>query len=232
MREERDPFSSNELNAIFSAPVYTGCKSAREWLSPGALVRRDAGIFWVPLLGLFTGARLGEIIQLYTADIGEQDGIRYFDINANGDDKRLKNPNARRRIPVHRTLIDLGFLEHVEERRRKGEKRLFPDLEMGADGYYSSPFSKRFGRFLGAVGVKRRTNAFHSFRHSFEDACRASGVSKEVMDALQGHGERGMSARYGSGFGLETLNDAITELHYRDLDLTHLHGATAFGRQH
>ena len=43
---------------------------------------------------------------------------------------------------------------------------------MGADGYYSSPFSKHFNR-------------------AFEDACRECHVPEEVMDAIQGHGEEG-----------------------------------------
>ena len=30
--------------------------------------------FWLPLLGLFTGARLGELCQLDVADVAERDG--------------------------------------------------------------------------------------------------------------------------------------------------------------
>ncbi|MFK5978028.1 MAG: hypothetical protein QM488_03980 [Rhizobiaceae bacterium] len=71
---------------------------------------------------------------------------------------------------------------------------------MGKDGYYSSPFSKYFNRFLTSVNAKTKTNAFHSFRHCFEDACRDSDISKEIMDALQGHGEEGMAKRYGKGY--------------------------------
>ncbi|MEX0923708.1 MAG: site-specific integrase [Rhodovibrionaceae bacterium] len=221
-RAERDPFTDDELRAIFSGPIYTGCKSVRQWKEPGDLVPRDAGIFWVPLIGLFSGARLGEIVQLYTSDVREEGGIRFFDINDAGEDKRLKNGNAARQIPLHPTLIFLGLLDHVQLRRDEGPTRFFPDLHMGEDSYYSSPFSKHFSRVLSAAGVKRRKNAFHSFRHSFEDACRNSGISKEVMDALQGHGERGKAARYGRGYMLETLAGAMERLHYRNLDLSHL----------
>ena len=223
VREERDPFTLDELKAIFTAPLYTGCHSVRNWKQPGSQVPRDAGIFWVPLIALYTGARLGEIIQLYTDDVRENDGILNFDINKDGEDKRLKNPNSKRSIPIHSALIEMGLLEHIEKCRKQREQRLFPDLKMGADGYYSSPFSKHFNnRFLPSANIKRGKNAFHSFRHSFEDACRDCDISKEIMDALQGHGEGGMSARYGRGFMLIKLDEAMKKLRYRGLDLTHL----------
>jgi integrase len=226
VRDDRDPFTLAELRAIFSAPLYTGCASAREWATAGALVPRDAGRYWVPLVCLFSGARSGEIIQLYTADVREEHGVQYFDINGEGPDKRLKTPNSKRNIPVHPRLVELGFMEHVERRRKAGERRLFPELPMGADGYYSSPFSKHYGRFLKSVGVKTRKNAFHSFRHSFEDACRDSDIATEVMDALQGHGAEGMKARYGKGFFLKKLGEAMARLRYEGLDLSHLRPAS------
>lgn len=221
-REERDPFTVEELRAMFAAPIYTGCKSVSHWKEPGPLIPRDAGIFWVPLISLFTGARAGEVIQLYVEDVRQEDGIRYLDINRDGEDKRLKNASSRRRIPIHEALVAMGLLEHVEARRRQGERRLFPDLELGADGYYSSPFSKHFSRFLDSVGIKRRTNAFHSFRHSFEDACRNSRIPYEVMDALQGHSQQGMKNRYGDGHALSVLAEEMAKLRYNGLDLSHL----------
>jgi len=221
-KEERDPFTTKELKAIFAAPIYTGCDSVRHWRKSGGLIPKTSGIYWVPLISLFSGARLGEIIQLYTDDIRVEEGVRYFDINNKGEDKRLKNSNSQRQIPVHPTLIDMGLMVHLEAMRKRNETRLFPDLSMGKDGYYSSPFSKHFNRFLTSVDVKRGTNAFHSFRHCFEDACRDSDISKEVMDALQGHGEEGMSKRYGKGYVIKKRNEAMQKLRYRDLDLSHL----------
>ena len=222
-REERDPFTTAELQTIFSAPIYTGCQSHRQWIQPGQQVLNDSGMFWVPLISLFSGARAGEIIQLYIEDIKQDEGVLYLDINRDGEDKRLKNDSSRRRIPVHKKLLDIGFMQYVSKRKEQGGQRLFPDLVMGADGYYSSPFSKFFRRFLDSVGVKKKTNAFHSFRHTFEDACRNSDISHDVMDALQGHSQPGMSGRYGSGFSLEVLARGMERLNYTGLDLSHLY---------
>jgi hypothetical protein len=38
---------------------------------------------------------------------------------------------------------------------------------------------------------------------------RNSGIPKEIMDALQGHGEEGMSRRYGKGYVLRKLAEAM-----------------------
>ena len=213
-RDDRDPFTMDELKAIFSAPVYTGCKSLREWSQPGDLVPSDAGIYWVPLISLFSGARMGEIIQLRVADVKEEDGIAYLSVNAEEEDQHLKNLNSWRSIPIHPKLIEMGFLKLVEQRKAEKTERLFPDLKKGKDGYYSSPFSKHFNRFLRSVGAKRDKTSFHSFRHNFEDACRDNGVSKELMDALQGHGESGMSGRYGKGYSLQRLDEAMRKVEY------------------
>lgn len=226
-RDERDPFTIEELDTIFKAPVFTGCKTFRLCFSPGDTSLREYGRYWVPLIALFTGMRMSEIVQLYTEDIREEGGVLYFDLNDNGDDKKLKTAHSHRKIPVHQELVALGFMGHVEQRRKGDEQRLFPEMEMGDDGYYSTPYSKHFGRFLKASGVKHSKNGFHSFRHSFEDACRESDISKEIMDALQGHREEGMSARYGSGFSLSKLSEAMKKLSYRDLDLSHLYVDTA-----
>ena len=184
---------------------------------------RVTGFFWVPLIGLFTGARAGEIIQLYVDDVREEDGIVYFDINRDGEDKRLKNNSSIRKIPVHKTLMDMGLSQLVRLRRGRKEHRLFPDLPLGADGYYSSPFSKLYKRFLESVGVKRDKVTFHSFRHCFEDACRNSGVPLEVMNALQGHSQPGMAGRYGSGYSLKVLARELAKVQYEGLDLSHLY---------
>ena len=63
-RDERDPFTLDDLRKIFASPPFTGCKSEWLWRKPGDLVLRDSHWFWVPLIALFTDARLNEILQL------------------------------------------------------------------------------------------------------------------------------------------------------------------------
>ncbi|WP_239031853.1 hypothetical protein [Paroceanicella profunda] len=129
----------------------------------------------------------------------------------------LKTASSRRLIPLHPRLLSLGFLAFVEGKR--GQERLFAELQPDAFGYLSDAFSKHFARFLKSVEVKRPKVSFHSFRHCFEDACRAAGVERGLMDALQGHSEGGMAARYGQGFPVERLAEAVRSIDYPEVTL-------------
>ena len=94
-------------------------------------------------------------------------------------DKRLKTASARRLIPVHSALLELGFLEFVECQRKRGQVRLFPELKEQRDGY-GQMVSKWFTRTLLPqvplqVPFDKTTKAkrdFHSLRHTFVTALK------------------------------------------------------------
>ncbi|MDL2399439.1 DUF6538 domain-containing protein [Rhizobium mayense] len=227
-RDERDPFTTSQLQKIFDAPLFTGCKSEKSYLTAGDYVPSDQGIYWVPLIGLFTGARSGEVIQLLCDDVRHENGILFFDIRDDGERSKadlkqgLKTDASVRTIPVHKTLKKLGFAEFVERQRKKG-KRLFPDFPKAADGYYSTAYSPRFKRFLVDIGAKTDRNSFHSFRHSFEDCCRNSRIPIEFINALQGHSDGGMADRYGTGMvRVRLLKEEMDKLIYEGLDFSRL----------
>jgi len=46
-------------------------------------------------------------------------------------------------------------------------------------------------------------------RHLHADACRAAGVRPEIADPIHGHSSGNVSARYGSGYPLEVLAEAV-----------------------
>lgn len=227
-REERDPFTAVELKAMFAAPPFTGAVSEQHWLQRGVKVLTSTGKFWTPLIALYSGARLMEIVQMQRADVQTTSGVTFFDITdvvtigdktvpdpsseGGGEWKQLKTRGAKRRIPVHPALVTAGFLEFLAN--KNPADRLFPDIEIGGAKNRSSPASKLFGRLIRAAGVKSRKNCFHSFRHSFEDACRDAEIDSAVMNALQGHVEPGMAGRYGSAFKLERLHAAVRKISF------------------
>ncbi|MCZ8311965.1 MAG: site-specific integrase [Magnetospirillum sp.] len=225
-RAERDPFTTAELQAIFNAPRFTGCEGPNRLNAPGTYVPRDKGVYWVPLIALLTGARLGEIVQFRTRDVQQIGDYWVFKIHADEDDMRLKTPQSARFTPVHPLLVELGLLQFVEQQGKAGRDRLFPELKKGEDGYYSSPFSKSFARWLRILEIKRNKNAFHSFRHNFEDACRAADISARSSDALLGHKESGSKARYGGSSPtpqkLQPLVEAMARIRHEGLPLVHL----------
>lgn len=223
-REERKSFSTSDLIQIFKSPIFTGCQSERYWNQNGPVVLADSAKFWVPLIGLFTGCRLEEILQLNVNDVRGENEIWFFDIEEGEDGKHLKNSHSTRRIPVHSELLSIGLLDFADRQRQLGHKRLFPDVTIGSDGYFSTNFSKFFGRFLSGIGVKEEGKSFHSFRHTFADACNNGGAGASEKKALMGHSEGGMSDRYGEGFNLKTLKNAMVKVSYEGFTLSHLYG--------
>ncbi|HWM46180.1 MAG TPA: site-specific integrase [Xanthobacteraceae bacterium] len=218
---DREPWEPAELRKLFASPVYVrGDRPAG-----GA----GEAAFWLPLLGLFTGARLGELAPLTVADVktDEETGVTFISITDDEDvGKRLKTISSRRVVPVHHELVRTGFMRFVEARRKlDGEfARLFPLLRPGPRGGYGEAWSKWFGRYIRSIGITNRARVFHSFRHNFKDALREAGVSEDVNDALTGHAGGGVGRQYGKKdvarrFGFTVLADAVNKIGYRGLDL-------------
>ena len=216
-KPSRRPFTRRELEAIFSTSHYARTDP-----------RAKPGRFWIPLLGLFTGARLNELCQLGAADAVDEDGVLCLRIAADADQgQRLKTANAERMIPVHQALLDLGFADYVARRRRGGRgELLFADVTRGGTGYFSDPFSKWFARHLQQAGIKEPAICFHSFRHSFRDALRTADVGEEKARAICGWSDANLSSHYGQGFSPAALKAEIDRVTYPDLDLSRLIAAT------
>ena len=229
--EYRDPYTTDELKKVFSAPLFTGCQSAGLIHKAGGHSMRDHHYFWVPLIALFTGARLNEIGQMEAAEIIDFNGMPHFDIAEtgnieDGEEKRLKTDNAKRRIPVHDELIKIGFLDYVDTQQKAGQTRLFPEWSPGSDGYYSSTFSKFWngkGRFLDRIGIKRRKLDFHSFRKSFQDAMDASGIPEQTQTKLIGHASDDVRTRYRTRFLQKEESEQFLTFRYSELDLSALY---------
>jgi integrase len=208
--EQRDPYSVDQLQMIFSSPLYTGHKSEECRHKPGKMIVRD-GKFWVPLIALYSGMRMGEIVQLLVADVKQDGDIWYFDVNK-AEGKSLKTVSSKRRVPVHRTLVELGLLDKVKS--GKAKDRIFSDIQPGKDGYYSHNPSKWWGRYSRQVGFKSKKTAFHSFRHNFKDALQAAEAPEYIAKALMGHAEKSVHGQYGSGPPLSALHLAVDKIDY------------------
>ena len=185
------------------------------------IIRR--GRFWLPLIALFTGARLGEIAQLGADDVVLRGEVYVFVFRPDPDEGlRLKNESAERVVPVHHELVRCGLLTYAQEMLDRGEKRLFPDLPIG-NHYRHDATSKWFARFLKSAGADRDRTSFHSFRHNFRDALGEAGVAPERIDEIMGWtGDGAMRHRYGSGLRAKTLTAEVAKVKY-DIDLSRLH---------
>jgi integrase len=195
-REKRKDFDVPALTAIFGSPVY------KDGLRPNKGAGEAA--YWVPLLALYTGARINELCQLHPDNVlqegySDPDGkqlsawvIRIEDNKARG--QRVKTEGSERRIPVHADLIKLGFLDYAK--RQKGKALLFDALKMNnQDGRISGAWGQWFSEYLrGTCGVADKKMTFHSFRHTFKHHARGALIPEDVHNALTGH-ETGDAAR-------------------------------------
>lgn len=224
-----DPVSPAEKRHSFSTPQLRQIFFGEPWSSANRNVSGRPARFWLPLLALYTGARVGELAQLAVADVSKVTDVDVINIRATVE-TRLKNRNAERRIPVHPELISLGFLQFVDDARLSGRDRLFPEEPMDAHQHYGRGVSDWFARLLDKRGMTDPKLTFHSFRHNFEDALREANLHGTPKAAyLTGRAGGGVAANYGGGYSASALRDAIALVNYPDLDLTWLHvnGSTA-----
>ncbi len=107
---------------------------------------------------------------------------------------------------------------HLHRQGGRYYLRLLPEmLALRGDGstapLWSHPnplaASKRMNRAIRASGISDKRVTFHSLRHLHADACRATGAPPEVSDAIHGHSSGNVSARYGSGYPVVVLAEAV-----------------------
>ncbi|MBU2488002.1 MAG: site-specific integrase [Proteobacteria bacterium] len=215
--KDRDSFTPEDLEALFGTPEYRGDRHKHPYQ------------FWMPVLGLFTGARLTELAQLHLEDIRQESGVWVLDLNDNTEDKELKNATSERLIPLHPLIaeyLDLpGYVDTVKQ--RKNTRQLFPELTKGAGGCGKN-VTRWFGQYrdrLGIVGKK----SFHSFRHTFAAQLQAHGVDMPLIKDALGHSRDGVTSRYtGSNTAQKLYEEAILKLDF-GVDLSHLAGCRFAG---
>jgi integrase len=182
---------------------------------------------WLPLIGLHTGARINEVTQLNPqTDIAqdEKSGIWYFSFDdegeaAEGIEKSIKNESSRRIVPIHNRLIELGFLNYVEQIKAGGHKQIFPQWKPRY-GKASIDAKIWFTNYIQSIGLKDETpgarlSGFHAFRHGFVTYAISNKISG--VFALTGHetGEVegfGKVSKVGSGYWTRNRTDNLVEL--------------------
>ena len=186
----RNEWDRDELQSFFSSPLYT----------EGLKYKVGEAAWWLPILSLYHGAAAGELCQLDHADLVVRDGIHCLKITPTAEDneegeveKSTKTGYRVRIVPLHKRLIELGFLEYA--RSVKG-KKLFPKIRPDTRNRWSGYFSTWFRNYRQKHNLYRRWTDFHSFRHTFKTASRL--MPEEYHDALTGHAKTSVGRTYGS----------------------------------
>ena len=183
---------------------------------------------WIPLILLFTGARINEIAQLYINQIKKKEDTYFFKIKDQEKDQSTKNKSSNRDIPIHKVLIDLGFLDYVELQKKNKKERLFSELYLTKSKGYGQHFGKIFNDFkktwLEKETIDKIKNReilldLHSFRHTFTTALRRAKISEEDISFILGH-KKNQTQHYGS-MPPEVFLEKINKVKYK-LDLEKL----------
>lgn len=186
---------------------------------------------WLLLLGLYTGARIEELSHLRLDDILQRQGISCLSIHESEDGTRtIKTAAAQRLIPIHPSLLELGFMSHVQKIKSQfGEQaQLFPTFVPNAQNKMSDRFTDWWKKYSEEIGIRPsgeeqggqgRPKSFHSFRHLFKNMGLNSGVNQEHLDEIQGHADNGVSSGYaldedGMRYSQPVLFEAISKMRF------------------
>ncbi|MEM5372149.1 site-specific integrase [Paraburkholderia azotifigens] len=189
----RDPefgqrhFKLDELKRLFQ-----GAEMAALARSPA-----DAHKFWLPHVGLFTGARSNELCQLnpqHDIQMDDQSGFWFLHITSESEshrdvEKSVKTKSSKRRVPIHPQLVQLGFLRYVEHVKKQGATLLFPGFPPSV-GRAAPKAGEWFGDFLRDIGLRddtpgARLVGMHAFRSTLLNQAMELGVVN--AEAITGH---------------------------------------------
>ncbi len=215
----RKPWTSENLVKLFDSRLF------RNYELPSTRSAGGAAAYWVPLLGIYTGARQSELCQLRVADIEEMsDGFALHVTCEDAADEdgltetSTKTKESVRRIPVPQALVDLGLIDYVNDIKQAGHALLFPDVVRAPGRPAGEYFSDWFLIYRREQGIDARWVDFHAFRHTASTRLIDAGVSDSVADYLSGHAsdKRGSARRYKH---MQDLRAQQAKLAYPELKL-------------
>lgn len=227
-KNARPPFSVDQLNKILQSPLFNGFLTDGKEFKSGAC-HADDWRYWIPLICLFTGARIGEVAQLNVGDIASEDSLWFFHIKSEQRLGQATKNNQNRIAPMHSMLRNIGFLDFVERRRKSSPANpnvpLFAGLERNSRGQLALP--SRFWRtYLERIGVKSGGDGFgsHSFRHGLADQLRKAGCFDNEIAVAIGHKQTTVTSGYGQTRqgSISKLSAMIEEVAFEGVDFKSL----------
>lgn len=217
-------YSPSQIEKLLHGPAYTLTQPPR-W-------RLDDYKFWLPLLGLYTGARLSELCQLRLEDIRQELGVWIISINRTGS-KQLKTSDSERLVPIHKQLIETGFLDYHQARldivKQDMKAPLFENIRVYGDlspGHVASRWylgsSQGSHGYLGLCGLGEEGLTYHGLRHTFINQFRRQNLDLAKAKALVGHADKSTTGGYGDCYPAGVLKDELDKIDF-GLGLDHIH---------
>lgn len=214
-RTERDPYTIQQGRELFALRIWTGSLTLEDRFAKGSGGRiwHDAA-YWVMPIVWYSGMRREEACKLLVEDIGEEDGVPYFDIR-NTRAERVKTAKSTRKVPICAELRRLGLLDYVAAMRAAGEEYLFPEIVPGKGGRPLGDvfFNTIWLKIKPLLMLIKPGQAVHSGRHMVSTELKALQTFEETRADLLGQQIGGENAvRYAGATRLESLADVVDRL--------------------
>ncbi|WP_412706499.1 DUF6538 domain-containing protein [Aeromonas rivipollensis] len=202
-RERAPEFTDTEMKTLSSSGLFTGdIRPAR--------ANYGEAIYWVPVLLIYTGARLEEICQLFRRDVEQKEGQWVIHIRDWDESQSVKTGKSRE-VPLHPHLLELGFERFLASCAAEGP--LFSELKVSKPtGRYSDKLGKWLGEQIRQIlGLKTGSiSPLHAFRHTFVTHMRDLDIREDIQNAITGHSQgTSVGRRYGS---FRQLHNAIAKM--------------------
>lgn len=178
-------FSDSEARAIL--------RHARDYRPTRESRKLTAVKRWVPWLCAFTGARVGEMLQLRKEDVRYEGDMCVVLITPEAGTVKS---NEAREIVLHPQIIEEGFYKFVES-SEAGHLFIAPRPR---DGDLLAPIKtarNKLGAFVREVVPDPNVDPNHAWRHRFKTIGREVAVADTILDALQGHRPKSVGDSYG-----------------------------------
>lgn len=205
------PYRKEQLLEIFN-PKHTYFKE-----NPDA--------FWVCMIALFTGARINAAITLQYKDILIKDGVNCIQFRSDHPIKQLKNDASERLVPIHKQLLDLGFINYINQQKEKLKATdtdfIIKKCQTKSGKYNNKYFTRELSPFFMDIKVKTNNNDgfdFHSFRKNISIAMQDAGVGGTyINDIISWEGKNTMEQSY-SNHTLAQIKDEMKKFSYDFLE--------------
>jgi integrase len=158
---------------------------------------------WPVILMAYTGMRNGEIMQLRREDILEDEGYPYILVtDKNG---KVKTRDSVRRVPIHSSLIEMGFMEFVTE---SGDKLFSKDSKF-LTRFYANNIKPDLS--IADETDYNKTLSLYSLRHFVITELTSKGVNETTTQQIVGHSKKQntMNRFYMDAIALPALSKAI-----------------------
>ncbi|QND73994.1 tyrosine-type recombinase/integrase [Tardiphaga robiniae] len=178
-------FYDDEASAIL--------KHAKNYVPGNEAPKLAAAKRFVPGLCAFTGARVGEMLQLRKQDVRREG--KHWILHITPEAGTVKTDEARD-VVLHQQVIEGGFLDFYEA-AKPGHLFISPkDGELGIRNALKTARNK-VTEFVREVVPDKNVDPSHGWRHRFKTVGIDLEIEMRVLDALQGHAPTNVSGEYG-----------------------------------